>query len=398
MSEEEPAPAGPAEGGLLVHGMGLDLVEPDWPPLTTAEAQEVLGRFAGLPGSEDATIVWRSPRPFGAAAIVELPPGAGDRPRRLVVKRHHRRVRDAAALEGEHAFIRHLASRGVPVPRLMETGGMQRCALETGDFAYEVQSVVAGVDQYRDALSWTPYLSERHASESGASLARLHLASEGFGGANRGPLPLLPSCEIVSSDDPIEAVARFAAARPALADYLAGRPWQEELGQWLLPAQRAVTAEVSKLEPLFVHGDWHPSNLLWSDDTLEASVSGIIDFGLSNRTSACHDLATAIERSGVDWLSPPAQRAIHDRQIAALIDGYESVRPLEPAERAALPLLLPVVHVEYALSEVDYFHGIVDSAANAALAYDDYLIGHLAWFASAEGRRLVDLVGTLVGS
>jgi len=56
---------------------------------------------------------------------------------------------------------------------------------------------------------------------------------------------------------------------------------------------------------------------------------------------------------------------------------------------ARLAALLPLVHAEFALAELNYFHGITRSAANAALAYDTYFLGHAAWFNSAEGQRLL---------
>ncbi|HEY6274903.1 MAG TPA: hypothetical protein VIX86_01095, partial [Streptosporangiaceae bacterium] len=64
---------GPPAG--LVHGMGKELVEPDWPPLTGAEAGAVLARFPGLAGGgpAPATVIgWRSPRPMSAAALVRI--------------------------------------------------------------------------------------------------------------------------------------------------------------------------------------------------------------------------------------------------------------------------------------------------------------------------------------
>ena len=76
--------------------------------------------------------------------------------------------------------------------------------------------------------------------------------------------------------------------------------------------------------------------------------------------------------------------------IDALLDGYESVRPLSPAEAVALPAVFPVVHVEYALSEVEYFAHVVSSPANADLAYDGFLLGHAAWFETAEGAAVLD--------
>ena len=117
----------------------------------------------------------------------------------------------------------------------------------------------------------------------------------------------------------------------------------------------------------------------------------MIDLGLANRTFAVHDLAVAIERSAVAWLDLPGtgQAAVDIPAVDALLDGYVSVRPLTRAELAALAALLPVVHLEYALSEVEYFAGVVRSPENSALAYDGYLIGHARWFGTPEGRALL---------
>src|SRR5258705_351250 len=278
-----PAPAG------LVHGMGKELAEPDWSPLTSAEVHTVLAAYP-WPGG-DELITWRSPRPMSAAGLVRR--GGAD----LFVKRHHVRGRTSAQLAVEHEFIGHLRSRCLPAP------------------------------------------------------------------------------------DVLPAIRRAAPL-------LAGLP-----RQW-------------------GHGDWHPSNLTWTSAGPDAVVAGVFDFGLANRTFAVHDLATALERATVSWLDladpdlanpeltglgraapdgfpphgPGPGRAEADLDaIDAFLDGYESVRPLTRAEAAALPEVVAVVHVDYALAEVEYFADVVSSPANADLAYDDYLLGHAAWFASPDG-------------
>jgi hypothetical protein len=58
-------------------------------------------------------------------------------------------------------------------------------------------------------------------------------------------------------------------------------------------------------------------------------------------------------------------------------------------EAAALPEVMPIVHLEYALSEIEYFADVVDSPANADLAYDTYLIGHARWFTEPEGSAML---------
>jgi hypothetical protein len=75
--------------------------------------------------------------------------------------------------------------------------------------------------------------------------------------------------------------------------------------------------------------------------------------------------------------------------VDALLDGYQSVLPLDAVERAAVAEVLPVAHLEYALSEVEYFADVTRSPDNADLAYR-YLTGHTAWFESPDGSALLD--------
>ena len=54
--------------------------------------------------------------------------------------------------------------------------------------------------------------------------------------------------------------------------------------------------------------------------------------------------------------------------------------------------LLPLVHVDFALSEVEYFHAITQSRANADVAYDTFLRGHAAWFGTRQGQSLLQAI------
>src|SRR5262249_16660992 len=140
------------------------------------------------------------------------------------------------------------------------------------------------------------------------------------------------------------------------------------------------------------HGDWHPSNLTWDCDGPGADVAAVFDFGLANRTFAVHDLAVALERSTVAWLdlAESGRAGVDFGAVDALLAGYQAGRPLGPAEAAVLPEVLPVVHLEYALSEIEYFADVVASPGLADLAYDTYLIGHTRWFAGPDGAALLD--------
>src|SRR5689334_4359842 len=376
--------------------MGRELAEPDWLPLTDDELLAILGRSDPGGLGRQPAVTWRSPRPMSAAALVRH----GDAT--VFVKRHHVSVRTPEQLAAEHEFATHLRTRGLPVPAVVRLAGGQgghggqqmQSVLRRGDFCYEVHQAADGIDLYRDAVSWSPYASLGHAYAAGVALARLHLAAADFARPARPPAVLMNSCQVITAPDPLDAARALVAARPTLAAYLAERRWQEDFAEVLVPLIGRAAPELAAVRPQWVHGDWHPSNLTWTSAAPDARVAGIFDLGLANRTFAVHDLALALERAVVSWLDlPETGTATADLAAAAvLLDGYQTVRRLTGAEAAALPLLLPVVHVEYALSEADYFTGVAVSpemdTANADLAYD-YLIGHARWFGQPPGAALL---------
>jgi Ser/Thr protein kinase RdoA (MazF antagonist) len=154
---------------LLVHGLGRELTEPDWAPVADHEAQTVLARYR-LIGAAQATVLWRSPRPMSAVAIVRC--GDGE----VVLKRHDPRVRTASALTVEHRLADELRRGGVPFPEVLSTPDAIT-ALTVAGGVYELHELAAGIDLYRDAPSWTGYRSRSHANAAGGALARLHHAA-----------------------------------------------------------------------------------------------------------------------------------------------------------------------------------------------------------------------------
>jgi Ser/Thr protein kinase RdoA (MazF antagonist) len=374
--------------GGLVHGMGRELCEADWPALTNDEVRAVLGRFerhAGSGSSRDAAISWHSPRPMSASAIVRFADGE------VFVKRHHVAVRAPERLRVEHEFAKYLRARGQPLPKVL---GDDRgdTVVQDGDFIYEVHESATGVDLYRDVPSWYPFASLDHARSAGRALASFHRAARDFPLPASEPSVLMNSTAIVASGDPLGELARLVAARPALARAVAQRSLVEDFARYHLRAIEKAAPLLGALVPQWGHGDWHASNLTWSSMGPEAVVAGVLDLGLANRTFAVYDLAVALERSTVDWLDLAGTGGVAAdlKAVDAMLDGYEQVQPLDEVELVALVAVLPVVHLEYALSEVEYFAEVVRSPANAELAYDGYFIGHTRWFEEAAGSVLID--------
>ncbi|MGH8160121.1 MAG: phosphotransferase enzyme family protein [Rhodanobacter sp.] len=368
----------------LAHGLAGDSTPPDWPALTAVEIDTLLRGYPQL--GTPTRIDWHSPRPLSAACLVETTSGI------VFIKRHHQSVRSAATLGEEHRFIAHLRANGMPIAAVLRDAQGQT-AMAIGDWTYEVHERAAGIDLYREAISWSPLPNHEHALSAGRMLATLHDAATGYHPAQRDTHLLVARSELIISPDPVATLQAQLSQRPALADYLHDRDWPTDFTRLLAPWHATAQPRLAQQPAMWTHGDWHVSNLCWSDDRADARISAVLDFGLAAANFALFDLATAIERNAIAWLElDTCDAAVHFDIARALIDGYRQQRPLDAAAIHLLADLLPLVHVDFALSEVEYFHAITHSRANADVAYDTFLIGHAAWFRAAPGQALLQAI------
>jgi Ser/Thr protein kinase RdoA (MazF antagonist) len=368
---------------VKAHGLDGQLVQPDWPVLRLEEVDQLLRSFPQAQGAQ--RILSYSPRPFSAASIVQTPAG------KVFVKRHHHSVRDRHSLLEEHRWLAHLSRRTALLKKPLQDQQGESAIIRDG-WAYEVHPHGDGRDLYKEAQSWTPFLSSAQARHAGRALAELHRASVGYDAPARDPAPLVTSFRIFAQRDPWPALQKYVELRPGLQSYLAQRDWLSETQETFGPLHEKLRPYLPAFQPLWTHNDFHASNLLWSDESPEAHVTDIFDMGLADRTTAIHDVATAIERNGVEWLRihDASRDPLHLQQIDALLQGYEESHPFSHDEAEALLALLPLVHAEFALSEVHYFFGILKSQEKADVAYLEYFLGHARWFGRDSGKQLQD--------
>jgi Ser/Thr protein kinase RdoA (MazF antagonist) len=278
--------------------MDTSLVEADWLALTNDEVRSVLRYFdqhEAVNASREAFVSWQSPRPMSAAALVCFANGM------VFVKRHHVAVRSPERLRVEHDLACYLRARGQSLPAVLRRANGDT-VVRDGDFIYEVHEKATGVDLYRDVPSWHPFTSLGHARAAGCALAVFHQAARDFSLPASAPGVLASSTAIVASGDPLVELGRLVAERPGLAHAVARRSLVEDFSRYHLPAIEKTAPLLGALAAQWGHGDWHASNLTWSSRRPNATVAGVLDLGLSNRTFAVHDLAVALERSTVDWL------------------------------------------------------------------------------------------------
>ena len=369
------------------HGLDGTLADPDWPPLNLGEVRALLKSFPDA--DEPIEIISASPRPFSAASVIQTSS------ERIFVKRHARAVRDVEGLMEEHRFMEHLRTKGIPVPRIFKTRSGET-AIEWGESTYEVHGISAGLDLYEDAISWTPFRSIAQARSAGEMLARLHRAAESFSAPSRKPRPLVASFSIFASQSAMEGMKHYCIAHPVLERDAQTRADCATTLDLLAPFHDELKPLLPALHPLWTHNDFHASNLFWSDTGSHAHVSSVIDFGLADCTNAVYDIAQAIERNIVEWLLLTQDRnrgddvPVHVDHMLAMLEGYEERRPLSRTEAIALAPMLALGHAEFALTEADYFLGVLQSPEKARVATHDYLVCHAQWFRGPGGQKILD--------
>lgn len=353
-------------------------VTPGWDPLTLDEVAPILARLH-TPLSP-AAVIAQSSRPTTASAIFSTHDGP-----RVFVKRYEPGQVPRSQLEAVHAFIAHLTAQSLDTPAVRVFADGTTVGTGVRGRLYEVTDAAEGEDRYRATPSWDPPSTLDDARSLGAACAGLSLAAQGFDRPACAPNPFQSRFGLFSR--PITGVALDAwlRPRPRTRGYLRRR------GRDLLHDVRftdrytePLAALVSDLPPQWTHGDLHVSNALWRGH----HVSSLIDFGLADRTFALYDLAVAIERNAFAWpsISAGVRDAVSRPVAAALLEGYTSVRPLLPAERAALPSLLAVCQAEAALNWIEYFDDDGDGMAAADWSYDIFFLQHVTWFSTPEGE------------
>ncbi len=284
--------------------------------------------------------------------------------------------RDLSQVEWQHRVATHVADRGVPATRPL---GLIDC----GGLWYELWEPATGSDTYTDTDTWEPFRSIAHVEAAGEMLARFHAA-----GADFTPLQPQPQAGFVVQLGRLDAlpsqVAReLADARPAVADYLAGRDLASVDAAYggLFERLASVAAELP-VAPL--HGDWQTNNLFFSGD----DVSGIIDFHQTDCGPRLLDLAVAIERNCFFWnrISEGEDGAYNLTHARHLISAYHRVEPLTGTERAALVDMVAICQFQYGISFLDYYWGVEHDRPKADWAWETFVLGHAQWWQSPAGR------------
>ena len=252
-------------------------------------------------------------------------------------------------------LMEHLAIRGLACPTPVRG--------RDGQALRELCGRPAAICTFLEGV-WPRRVRPEHLAPLGEALGRLHAASADFAMARPNALgpagwaPLLAGCR----DRGDEVQAGLVAE---LDERLGGI-----LAAWPAPGALPVGQ---------IHADLFPDNVFFlADQAGQPVVSGLIDFYFACTDLLAYDVAVCLNA----WCFE-ADGGYNVTKAAALVRGYQAVRPLLRAEREAMPVLCRGAAIRFLLTRLyDWTH----TPADALVTRKDPLeyLKKLRFFAQAE--------------
>lgn len=252
--------------------------------------------------------------------------GAAGSGTRFILTLYERRI-DYADLPYFLGLLDHLAAKACPVPRTMHDRAGASWRMVEGKAAALIE-FLPGVSPTRP----TP----AQARSVGAVLANLHLAALDF-----------PHTRANAMDFPASAAILEACGADALATI------DPALPAMIAAAREAAALDLAGLPRSQTHTDLFPDNVLMLGQT----VTGLIDFYFACTGPMVLDLAV----THAAWCFDAANAYRADCG-AALMEGYQSVRRLDAAERALFADVAKGACLRFVASRAEDWHGTPDDA------------------------------------
>jgi homoserine kinase type II len=278
--------------------------------------------------------------------------GAGHSGTRFILTLYERRI-DYADLPYFLDLLDHLAGKGCPVPRTMHD--------RSGASYRMVEGKAGALIEFLPGVSPTRPTAAQ-ARSVGAVLAQLHLAARDFPRTRANGMDFAASAAILDACT-AQRLATIHADLPAM----------------LAPAHQAAALDLAALPQSQTHTDLFPDNVLM----LGEQVTGLIDFYFACTGPMVLDLAV----THAAWCFDRDNRYL-PALGAALVEGYESIRPLESAERALFAEVAKGACLRFVASRAEDW---LDTPDDALVTRKDPMQFVERWqFYEKTGARLLD--------
>ena len=231
-------------------------------------------------------------------------------------------------------LMKHLAERGIPVPR------------PHADARGAILHTLAGkpaavVDRLRGRHHLAP--DARHCAMVGETLARMHLAAADFALVQPNLRGLAWWAETVPVVLPFVTDAQAALLKDELA-------FQQHL---------AASATYHELPRGAIHADLFRDNVMFEQDGSSADrLSGFFDFYFAGVDALLFDIGVCLN----DWCIDLDTGRLAEERAGAFMAAYDAVRPLASAELRSLPALMRAAALRFWISRLWDLHLPRDAA------------------------------------
>jgi homoserine kinase type II len=242
---------------------------------------------------------------------------------RFILTLYEKRVREED-LPFFLGLMEHCARHGVPCPLPVR--------MKSGELLGRLEGRPATLVSFLDG-EMTLRITPDECAGLGRALATLHLAAQDFEPRRQNALAL-PAWEKLLGD----CKPRADEVRAGLAVTL-GQELDFLRGHWPKDLPRGI-----------IHADLFPDNVFFRG----SEVCGLIDFYFACEEMLAYDIAICFNA----WCFE-RHVSFNVTKARAMINGYESVRKLDAAEKAALPVLVRGADLRFLLTRLyDWLHQV----------------------------------------
>ena len=228
-------------------------------------------------------------------------------------------------------LMRHLANKCIPVPKPLEN--------KNGEILFLLKGKPAAI------VSKLPGLSRlapeaKHCALVGEMLAKMHLASADFN----------------LHQENLRSLSWWQETVPQVLPHL--NDFQKELLTQELATQKAFFASTAyaSLPQGASHCDLFRDNVLFdpqsANDSSQDQLGGFFDFYFAGTDKWLFDLAVTVN----DWCLAENKQDLDPARFKALMDAYQSVRPLTQAEQQSWPLMVRAAALRFWISRLWDFY------------------------------------------
>jgi homoserine kinase type II len=228
-------------------------------------------------------------------------------------------------------LMRHLANKGIPVPKPIEN--------TQGEILFSLKGKPAAIVSKLPGLSrLTP--EAKHCALVGENLARMHLASSDFKGTQEN----------------LRSLSWWQKTVPQVLSHL--NETQKELLTSELATQEQffASAAYAALPQGASHCDLFRDNVLFdpqgASDSSQDRLGGFFDFYFAGTDKWLFDLAVTVN----DWCLAENKQDLDPARFKALMDAYQAVRPLSKEEQASWPLMIRAAALRFWISRLWDFY------------------------------------------